>query len=55
MITVNLTNYSPNFSTQSRKRKEIKYLVIHYTGMASEKKSINRLTDNKSNEDLFER
>ena len=41
-------NYSPNFSTTRRNPKKIKYIVFHYTGMSSETKAINRLTDDKS-------
>ena len=41
-------NYSPNFSTYRRKAKYIKYLIYHYTGMSSESKAINRLTDVRS-------
>ena len=41
-------NYSPNFSTQRRKAKYIKYLIYHYTGMSSESKAIKRLTDESS-------
>ena len=37
--------YSPNFSRKSRKNKDIKALVIHYTGMQSEIASIKRLTN----------
>ena len=40
-----LINYSPNFSTQARNNKSIKFIVLHYTGMRSENKAINRLTD----------
>jgi len=40
-----LINYSPNFSTQARNNKSIKFIVLHYTGMKSENKAINRLTD----------
>ena len=43
-----LINYSPNFSTYRRNKKSIKYLIYHYTGMRSESKAINRLTDDKS-------
>ena len=39
-----LINYSPNFSTYRRNKKNIKYLIYHYTGMDSESKAINRLT-----------
>ena len=41
-------NYSPNFSTYRRNKKNIKYLIYHYTGMSSESKAINRLTNEKS-------
>ena len=41
-------NYSPNFSTYRRNPKNIKYIIYHYTGMSSESKAINRLTDVKS-------
>ena len=41
-------NYSPNFNKFRRNRKNIKFLVIHYTGMKSEKKALNRLTDIQS-------
>ena len=40
-----LINYSPNFSTYARTKKNIKYIILHYTGMRSEKMAINRLTD----------
>ncbi|MDA9717167.1 N-acetylmuramoyl-L-alanine amidase [Candidatus Pelagibacter sp.] len=43
-----LINYSPNFSTYRRIRKNIKYLIYHYTGMISESKAIKRLTDVRS-------
>ena len=36
-------NYSPNFSTIRRKSKNIKFIVIHYTGMKSENEAIKRL------------
>ncbi len=42
------SNYSPNFSTNKRIVKNIKYLVFHYTGMKSETKAINRLIDENS-------
>ena len=38
-------NYSPNFSTYKRSLKQIKYIIIHYTGMRSESKAIKRLTN----------
>ena len=46
--TKTLINYSPNFSTYRRNIKSVKYLIYHYTGMRSESKAINRLTDDKS-------
>ena len=48
MPTKTLINYSPNFSTYRRNIKLVKYLIYHYTGMRSESKAINRLTDDKS-------
>ena len=41
-------NYSPNFTTSARKRKKIKYIVYHYTGMSSENKALKRLTNDKA-------
>ena len=41
-------NYSPNFTTKKRIKKNIKYLVFHYTGMSSESKAINRLINASS-------
>ena len=38
-------NYSPNFSLIKRTRQNIKYIVIHYTGMKSESKALSRLRD----------
>jgi N-acetylmuramoyl-L-alanine amidase len=43
-----LYNYSPNFSTSKRIKKNIKYLIFHYTGMNSENKAIRRLIDDSS-------
>ena len=37
------TQYSPNFSKKTRKNKNIKLIVIHYTGMQSRIVSIKRL------------
>ena len=36
-------NFSPNFSKNSRLKKSIKFVIIHYTGMQSEIESISRL------------
>ena len=43
-----LLNYSPNFSTSARNKKNIKYIVFHYTGMRSETKALKRLSDDNS-------
>ncbi len=40
--------YSPNFDKKKRSPKSIKFLVIHYTGMQSERESIKRLCNPKS-------
>ena len=37
-------NYSANFYSRKRKKKEIKFLIFHYTGMKSEKLAIKKLT-----------
>ena len=39
---------SPNFSRVSRKSSDIKFIIIHYTGMQSKVESIKRLTSLKS-------
>ena len=41
--------YSPNFSLPKRKKKMIKFIVIHYTGMKSESSAIKRLCDENKN------
>ncbi len=38
-----------NFSKKKRLKNEIKFVIIHYTGMQSEIESIQRLKDKKSN------
>ncbi len=40
--------YSPNFSGKKRLNNSIKVIIIHYTGMQSERESLDRLTDLKS-------
>ena len=40
-------DYSPNFSSKKRNSKDIKFVIIHYTGMQSEIESINRLKNPK--------
>ena len=39
---------SPNFSRKIRKNKDIKYIILHYTGMQSKRASIKRLTSKNS-------
>ena len=39
---------SPNYDKKTRLKKNVKFIIIHYTGMQSEIESINRLTDAKS-------
>ena len=41
-------NYSPNFDSNKRKSKQIKFLIFHYTGMRKESDAIKRLTDIQS-------
>jgi len=38
------TIYSPNFDARKRSKKNIKYLIFHYTGMKSDKSAIHKLT-----------
>ena len=40
--------YSPNFSPKKRNIKNIKYLIIHYTGMKKTSDAIKKLTNYKS-------
>ena len=42
-------NYSPNFKSEKRDKKEIRFLIFHYTGMKTEKSAIKKLIDSKSN------
>ena len=41
-------NYSPNFDSNKRKSKQIKFLIFHYTGMKKESEAIERLTNIQS-------
>ena len=41
-------NYSPNFNSQKRLKKQIRFIILHYTGMKSEKEAIIRLTNIQS-------
>ena len=48
-IGLNLTKrYSINFSLPKRNNKILKFIIIHYTGMKSEKAAIDRLTNIQS-------
>ena len=40
--------FSPNYSNKIRKKKDIKFIIIHYTGMQSEIESIKRLKNPES-------
>ena len=41
-------NYSPNFDPKKRKKKHIKFIVFHYTGMKKESDALARLRDQRS-------
>ena len=41
-------NYSPNFSLPKRTRSDVKFIIIHYTGMKKEILAIKKLCDQKS-------
>ena len=42
------SNYSPNFNSQKRLKKQVRFIILHYTGMKSEKEAIIRLTNIQS-------
>ena len=42
-----ISNFSPNYSKKARSKNDIKFVIIHYTGMQSEIESINRLKNPK--------
>ena len=42
------TIYSPNFDSQKRQKKKIKYLILHYTGMKDDAVAIKKLTNPSS-------
>ena len=48
MALKTILNYSPNFSLKKRNSKQIKFIILHYTGMKSELGAIKRLTNKKS-------
>jgi len=41
-------HYSPNFDLKKRSKKNIKYLIFHYTGMKNDNSAIEKLTNSKS-------
>ena len=41
-------DFSPNYSEKARSKKEIKFIIFHYTGMQSEIESLNRLKNPKN-------
>jgi N-acetylmuramoyl-L-alanine amidase len=41
-------DFTQNFSPKTRSKSDIKFIIIHYTGMQSEIESINRLKDIKA-------
>ena len=41
-------NYSPNFSLIKRKRKKVKYIILHYTGMKKQSSALKRLCNENS-------
>ena len=43
-----LINYSPNLNRKKRLKKNIRFIIIHYTGMTSEKAAMDRLTNIQS-------
>ena len=48
-LIINTTlNYSPNFDPKKRNKKQIKFIIFHYTGMRKEADALSRLTDQRS-------
>ena len=41
-------NYSPNFNSQKRLKKQVRFIILHYTGMKSDKEAIIKLTNIQS-------
>jgi len=41
-------NYSPNFNSKKRLKKHLRFIILHYTGMKSEKAAIIKLTNIQS-------
>ena len=45
-------NYSINFYNKKRSKKQIKYLIYHYTGMKNDDNAVRRLTSPKKKSKL---
>ena len=45
MVLKTTLNYSPNFNSTKRRKKGIKFIIFHYTGMKKESAAINKLTN----------
>ena len=43
-----IVNYSPNFDPIKREKKQIKFIIFHYTGMNDESVALDRLTNIQS-------
>ena len=43
-----ILNYSPNFNSKKRLKKQVRFIILHYTGMKSEKAAITKLTNIQS-------
>ena len=48
MALKTILRYSPNFNPKKRSTKQIKFIILHYTGMKSESNALKRLTDIQS-------
>ena len=48
MTIKTIKNYSPNFDSRKRNKKQIKFIVFHYTGMKKESQAVDRLTNIQS-------
>ena len=47
-----IVNFSPNYLKKMRARREIKFVIIHYTEMQSEIESIKRLKNPQTSSQL---
>jgi N-acetylmuramoyl-L-alanine amidase len=48
MAIKTILNYSPNFDLRKRIKKQIKFIIFHYTGMKKESRAIDKLTNIQS-------